>query len=120
MASNWSLEQIINTIKLDDKSHYYKNDTSNIIILNSNSIMSDKSDTTIEKQIKQKSKNRCNYDICKTKLGLVPFECRCLMNFCTEHRLPENHHCSFDYKTFGKSLIEKNNQKVIGEKIQKI
>ena len=120
MASNWSLEQIINRIKLDDNTHYYKNEISTKIITNSNSIMSDKSDTVIDKSIKEKSKKRCNYDTCKTKLGLMPFECRCLMNFCTEHRLPENHHCSFDYKTLGKSLIEKNNQKVVAEKILKI
>jgi len=69
---------------------------------------------------KQKSKNRCNYNICKTKLGLIPFECRCQMNFCAEHRLPENHNCAFDYKTLGKIFIEKNNQKIIGDKILKI
>jgi len=122
MTSDWSLNKIMDT--LNDKSHFYKNDLieplSNPIFPDSNFTMSEKDVTITEKQIKQKSKNRCNYSTCKIKLGLIPFECRCSMNFCTEHRLPESHQCSFDYKTFGKLLIEKNNQKVIGEKIHKI
>jgi predicted nucleic acid binding AN1-type Zn finger protein len=123
MTSNWPLEH--HTLLKTNDTHLYKdndiitNNISKINIIESNPIVSEKNSIK-EISIKQKSKNRCNYDICKTKLGLVPFECRCQLNFCSEHRLPENHKCTFDYKTLGKSLIEKNNQKVIGEKIQKI
>jgi predicted nucleic acid binding AN1-type Zn finger protein len=119
MTSNKYLEPIINTE--NGKLQFYKNVSIDCVLPeNSNYMISDKNITVSENNIKQKSKKRCNYDTCKTKLGLIPFECRCLMNYCPEHRLPENHQCSFDYKNFGKSLIEKNNQKVIGEKIQKI
>jgi predicted nucleic acid binding AN1-type Zn finger protein len=126
MTTNGSLEKIINSMKLDGATSYYNNIKENIIDIPSkltndlNATMSLKNEIINEKSVKQKSKNRCNYDTCKTKLNLIPFECRCSMNFCTEHRLPENHKCSFDYKTLGKSQIEKNNQKVIAEKIQKI
>ena len=81
--------------------------------------------TTLEEKLsdeakKTKSKNRCGYGDCKTKLGLVPYECRCKMSFCGEHRLAEQHQCTFDYKALGKCQIEKNNQKIVATKIQKI
>lgn len=70
-------------------------------------------------QNKSSIKNRC--EICKTKLSLAAqFTCRCDRNFCSKHRYAEDHSCTFDYKTHGKELLEKANNKVIGDKINKI
>jgi predicted nucleic acid binding AN1-type Zn finger protein len=41
--------------------------------------------------------NRCNAPDCKKKLKLTDMECRCEKRFCTTHRLPETHKCTFDH-----------------------
>ena len=118
MTTNEPLNQLINSLKLDKQ--IKEND---IVIENTSLIDKSTKDLLIINNVvieKTKKSNRCNFDNCKKKLGIMPFECRCCLIFCAEHRLPENHKCNFDYKTNGKLQIEKNNQKVIGEKIQKI
>jgi len=60
----------------------------------------------------------CNY--CHRKVGLVGFPCRCNNVFCSQHRLPEQHNCSFDFKSSGRNLLAKQNPLVSGEKIKKI
>lgn len=90
-------------------------------IKNNNILVTPQLEKSVEKsKIHKSKKNRCSYDSCNIKLGLIPFECRCDMNFCSNHRLPEQHNCSFNYKDYGKKIIEQNNQKVVAEKIQKI
>lgn len=66
----------------------------------------------------QKKKNRCQ--MCRKKVGLTGFECRCGGLFCSLHRYSDKHECSFDYKQLGAQEIRKNNPIVVGEKIQKI
>ncbi|XP_043933903.1 AN1-type zinc finger protein 6 isoform X3 [Protopterus annectens] len=66
---------------------------------------------------KQK-KNRCF--MCKKKLGLTGFECRCGNVFCGTHRYSDKHNCSYDYKADAAEKIRKENPVVVGEKIQKI
>lgn len=59
-----------------------------------------------------------NSQKCKKKLGLISFKCKCGKSFCLDHRLPETHECTFDFKK-----IEKNNNQIIKcnpEKIKKI
>eukprot|EP01067_Filipodium_phascolosomae_P007966 Filipodium_phascolosomae@DN6688_c0_g1_i1.p2 len=63
-------------------------------------------------------KNRCH--ICNKKLGLLGFVCRCSLSFCSKHRYPEDHECSFDHKTFVRSEISKCNPEVLGSKVNKI
>jgi len=41
--------------------------------------------------------NRCNVVDCRKKLKLTDMECRCDKRFCSAHRLPETHKCSFDH-----------------------
>ena len=41
--------------------------------------------------------NRCSAKECKKKLKLTDMECRCTRRFCTTHRLPETHACTFDH-----------------------
>ena len=64
--------------------------------------------------------NRCPFDGCGKKLGLIPFKCRCEKEFCGIHRMPEKHSCSFDYKTLGRLFLEENNKKISFEKVIKI
>ena len=69
---------------------------------------------------KKKKKNRCAFKGCKKKLGMVPFECKCGFKFCTEHRLPEFHKCTFNFKEEGKNILTKNNPVIINDKMIKI
>jgi predicted nucleic acid binding AN1-type Zn finger protein len=43
--------------------------------------------------------------LCKKKIKLLGFECKCGYTFCSTHRLPEDHHCTFDHKTFEKKNL---------------
>ena len=44
----------------------------------------------------KKKKNRCG--VCKKKVGLTGFTCRCGGLFCSIHRYSDKHDCKFDYK----------------------
>merc|ERR1712066_830715 len=61
-------------------------------------------------------KRRCL--ICKCKIGLTGFECRCGGLFCSTHRYADAHNCTFDYKEDGKEKIRKANQKCEDDKIK--
>ncbi|MFX1528815.1 MAG: AN1-type zinc finger domain-containing protein [Promethearchaeota archaeon] len=53
----------------------------------------------------------CKY--CGNEIGKLPFKCRyCGNNFCSDHRLPENHECKFDFK--GSSI-----DKILKPKVRK-
>ena len=73
----------------------------------------------VTKQKKPKS-TRCA--VCNKKVGLLAFTCECseTLKFCSAHRLPENHLCTFDHKNKGKNLLEGKLVKVAGEKLIKI
>ncbi|XP_045052409.1 AN1-type zinc finger protein 6 isoform X2 [Desmodus rotundus] len=66
---------------------------------------------------KQK-KNRCF--LCRKKVGLTGFECRCGNVYCGVHRYSDVHNCSYNYKADAAEKIRKENPVVVGEKIQKI
>lgn len=66
----------------------------------------------------RKKKNRCT--MCRKKVGLTGFQCRCGGLFCSVHRYSNEHNCTFDYKELGAQEIRKNNPLVVGEKINKI
>ncbi|XP_035207026.1 AN1-type zinc finger protein 6-like [Stegodyphus dumicola] len=78
---------------------------------------SSQQDELMEKDQKKK-KNRCH--ICKKKVGLTGFPCRCNGLFCSVHRYSNEHNCTFDYKQLGAQEIRKNNPLVVGEKVKKI
>uniref|UniRef100_A0A3B4B5Y0 Zinc finger, AN1-type domain 5b n=1 Tax=Periophthalmus magnuspinnatus TaxID=409849 RepID=A0A3B4B5Y0_9GOBI len=63
-------------------------------------------------------KNRCF--ICRKKLGLTGFDCRCGQQFCGLHRYSDKHHCSYDYRTEAAEKIRKENPVVVADKIQRI
>lgn len=66
----------------------------------------------------KKPKKRCG--VCKKKLGLTGFECRCGLLFCGVHRYSDKHDCSFDYKENGRAELSKLNPVCAGEKINKL
>jgi hypothetical protein len=70
-----------------------------------------------DKDVKKK-KNRCA--VCRKKVGLTGFECRCGGLYCSIHRYSDKHDCTFDYREHGAQEIRRNNPVVVGEKIQKI
>jgi len=63
---------------------------------------------------------RCQLDGCKIKLKLSDYKCKCDMIYCTSHRYPEIHKCTYDFKLEGIRNLEKNLIQVIGQKIEKI
>lgn len=63
-------------------------------------------------------KNRCH--MCKKRVGLTGFVCRCGGLYCGEHRYDKAHNCAFDYKAMEREEIRKNNPLVVSEKIQRI
>lgn len=74
--------------------------------------------TACDEDCKPNRPSRCA--VCKRKLGLTGFSCRCGGTFCGLHRYSDKHECSFDYKEYGQREIRKNNPVVSGEKITKI
>jgi|UniRef100_A0A914BZ53 predicted nucleic acid binding AN1-type Zn finger protein len=65
-----------------------------------------------------KKPNRCQ--MCKKRVGLTGFTCRCGGLYCGEHRYDNAHNCSFDYKTMEREKIQRENPIVVSEKIQRI
>ncbi|KAI0527033.1 hypothetical protein KFK09_002629 [Dendrobium nobile] len=71
-----------------------------------------------EETLNKQQQNRCLS--CRRRVGLTGFKCRCGSTFCSTHRYPELHECSFDYKCAGREAIAKENPVVKAEKIEKI
>lgn len=62
---------------------------------------------------------RC--EMCNKKLSLpTQFLCKCAGIFCTNHRFPDSHQCTFDHKEQWKKSLEEKNPQVVAEKISKI
>ena len=64
-----------------------------------------------------KHTNRCGS--CRKKLSLTDFECRCKARFCALHRAPEEHACTFDFKSHGLACLEKQLVKAVAEKVER-
>ena len=71
-------------------------------------------------ELKQKTPKRNRCTVCRKKVGLTGFSCRCGGLFCSTHRYSDKHECSFDYKKAGREEIERNNPVVVAPKIQKL
>ncbi|XP_041826555.1 AN1-type zinc finger protein 5b [Melanotaenia boesemani] len=63
-------------------------------------------------------KNRCF--MCRKKVGLTGFDCRCGNLFCGIHRYSDKHNCPYDYKSEAAAKIRKENPVVVADKIQRI
>lgn len=97
-------------------------DKSDIITPKTNVEQLQKETTNSDNMNKSTNKNitRCNKDECNKKLGLLPFVCKCGLNFCGVHRYSDKHDCKFNYQEEYKKQLEKNNQKIVSDKIKKI
>ncbi|KAK7858884.1 zinc finger A20 and AN1 domain-containing stress-associated protein 6 [Quercus suber] len=62
--------------------------------------------------------NRCL--VCRKRVGLTGFKCRCGTTFCGVHRYPEKHACTFDFKAVGREEIARANPIIKAEKLRKI
>nr|XP_056721822.1 AN1-type zinc finger protein 6 [Euleptes europaea] len=93
------------------------------LTLNTVASASDSAEPSSEEQDKsldkpKQKKSRCF--MCRKKVGLTGFECRCGNVFCGVHRYSDVHSCSYNYKADAAEKIRKENPVVVGEKIQKI
>lgn len=75
--------------------------------------------SNINEAVSDKKVTRCT--VCSKKTGLATtYECRCLKIFCTVHRYPEAHSCTYDYKGEGRKEIKESNPVVVAAKLRKI
>ncbi|XP_074591274.1 zinc finger A20 and AN1 domain-containing stress-associated protein 1-like [Curcuma longa] len=65
-----------------------------------------------------KEVNRCS--VCRRRVGLMGFRCRCGELFCGEHRYSDRHDCCFDYKAAARDAIARANPVVRAAKIARI
>jgi predicted nucleic acid binding AN1-type Zn finger protein len=56
---------------------------------------------------------------CK-KRSSCTVDCKCGHRYCLVHRLPEDHNCDFDHKSFGCIQLAAENPPVVAEKIRKL
>ncbi|KAI6219564.1 hypothetical protein M3Y99_01651100 [Aphelenchoides fujianensis] len=65
-----------------------------------------------------KKRKRCL--VCKKRVGLTGFPCRCGGLYCSEHRYDTAHDCQFDYKTEERNRLAKQMPRLVPEKMQKL
>ena len=68
-------------------------------------------------KIETSKTSKCALEECKKKLKLTDFKCKCNNTYCSNHRLAETHSCSYDYKSYGRNLLDKQNQPCVAKKI---
>lgn len=66
----------------------------------------------------EKRKDKCN--VCNARLGLCAIQCRCGGYYCAIHRYDKEHNCTYDYKSMGAAEIQKNNPRIVAEKVRKL
>jgi len=65
--------------------------------------------------------SRCCYDICKGKINIVDFPCKCKNYYCSKHRHAEQHNCSYDYKgAQTTNLLKHLSTSIIAQKIAQL
>lgn len=66
-----------------------------------------------------RSTDRCPR--CNKRLGMLKgFKCRCGNTYCSKHRYPEEHQCTFDFKSAGRDLLAKANPTVKADKLERM
>ena len=69
------------------------------------------------KQVEQSNKGRCF--VCTKRLP-VPIECRCRRTFCSTHRYPLDHQCSYDAQSDQKRRLRRQLILMQSSKMDKI
>mmetsp|Transcript_19152 Transcript_19152/g.28251 ORF Transcript_19152/g.28251 Transcript_19152/m.28251 type:complete len:166 (-) Transcript_19152:162-659(-) len=59
-----------------------------------------------QKAAKPRTNKKC--PVCNKKVSLTSIECKCKQSFCSNHRYPEQHNCTFDYRSVEPTISEKN------------
>jgi len=69
------------------------------------------------KKKKKKKGDRCF--ICNKKVGLVTFTCKCssINLYCSKHRMPESHSCTYDWIKDAKVKLIKENPIIENSKL---
>jgi predicted nucleic acid binding AN1-type Zn finger protein len=74
----------------------------------------------IPDEAQKRDQRRCGASGCKKKLALTDFPCKCSTKFCSAHRLPEEHSCTFDFKAAGKALLGSQRVSAVKDKIDRV
>lgn len=64
------------------------------------------------------SRNRC--PVCRKRIGLTGFPCKCGKVFCGMHRYAEAHECVFDHKACERLKIAEENPVVLASKLDRL
>jgi hypothetical protein len=98
-----------NDLKIDNNTH------PNNIIIEKNTLLLSKDTKLPEKS----GRTRCEQ--CSVKISIVTqFTCRCSKKFCSKHRYADEHNCTFDYVKHDRDILTKANNKVVGDKLERI
>ncbi|KAL0484839.1 zinc finger A20 and AN1 domain-containing stress-associated protein [Acrasis kona] len=62
--------------------------------------------------------NRCFE--CRKKVPISALKCKCDHTFCAEHRLAEDHNCTFDFKSLYRKKLADDLSKVVSSKVLEI
>ena len=62
----------------------------------------------------------CEFEGCKKRLPITAFPCHCGEVFCALHTPAEMHGCGFDYLNQHRRKLEKDLDKVVGDKVPKM
>jgi len=54
---------------------------------------------------------------CNKKTWVI-HNCQCGEKFCLNHRYPESHDCSYDYKGSAKEILNRKLSKVVADKVE--
>ena len=65
-----------------------------------------------------KANKRC--PVCRKKITITAFACRCGVRFCPQHRYPEAHNCTFDFQTSDRQKLKDSLVGVNSNKIEKL
>jgi hypothetical protein len=63
---------------------------------------------------------RCRECKRKVPITLTSIKCKCGHTFCSMHRYSDKHRCTFGYRDHARAIIERENPRVIAQKIQKL
>lgn len=105
----------------NDSFHGYCSKCSKIVDIEKQQVkVVDQSIDIVKSVIETKPKDRKRCESCRKKIGIYGFHCKCDGYFCTVHRYPESHQCSFDYRAEGREKIMKENPTIKAAKIEKL
>lgn len=58
---------------------------------------------------KPKTVKRTSCNVCRKRVGVLGFDCKCGKIFCGAHRYHDKHNCTYDYASSAKEQLVKDN-----------